>query len=88
MFAYYAKWIGHFAGKIRPLANAKVFPIDKDKNALKSFLMLKQELESAALRSIYESKPFVVECEASEFAVSATLNQNGWPGRYVTDFAR
>ena len=60
MFAYYAKWIDRFADKIRLLANAKIFPIDKDKNALKSFRLLKQELESAALHSIDESKPFVV----------------------------
>ena len=84
MFAYYAKWIDRFADKIRPLANAKVFPIDKDKNALKSFRLLKQELESAALHSIDESKPFVVECDASEFAVSATLNQNGRPVAFMS----
>ena len=59
-----------------PLANAKVFPISKD---IKAFQLLKQELESAALHSIDESKAFVVECDASEVAVCAILNQGGRP---------
>ena len=77
MFAYYAKWIDCFAVKVRPLADAKVFPLKKF--ALKSFQVLKEELKHAALSSIDDSKPFVVECDASDSAISATLNQGGRP---------
>ena len=84
MFAYYAKWIDRFADKVRPLANAKVFPISKDIKALQVFQLLKQELESDALHSIDESKAFVVECDASEVAVCATLNQGGRPVAFMS----
>ena len=84
MFAYYAKWIDSLADKVRPLANAKVFPISKDIKALQAFQLLKQELESAALHSIDESKAFVVECDASEVAICAALNQNGRPVAFMS----
>ena len=40
---------------------------------------MKEELKHATLRSIDKSKPFVVECDASDSAISATLNQGGRP---------
>ena len=75
MFAYYAKWIPHFSDKIKPLQKATTFPLDP--NALAAFNTLQKELENAALQHIDESLPFVVECDASEVALSATLNQAG-----------
>ena len=66
-----------FTDKVRPLADAKVFSLNEF--ALKSFQLLKEELKHAALCSIDESKPFVVECDASDSAISATLNQGGRP---------
>ena len=77
MFAYYVKWIDCFADKVQPLADAKVFPLNEF--ALKSFQLLKEELKHAALCSIDESKPFVMECDASDSAISATLNQGERP---------
>lgn len=82
MFAYYARWIDCFADKIRPLAETKVFPITG--SALDSFVFLKSELRKTALRSIDESLPFVVECDASNVAVSATLNQGGRPVAFMS----
>ena len=64
MFAYYAKWIDHFADKVRPLAEAKNFPLSGD--ALNSFKLLKSELANVVLHSIDELAPFVVECDACE----------------------
>lgn len=77
MFAYYAKWIPNFSDKIRSLVQATNFSLDE--TALSAFSMLKKELERATLQSIDESLPFVVECDASEVALSATLNQGGQP---------
>ena len=75
MFAYYARWIDSFATKVRPLAEAKTFPLTG--SALATFVSLKSELRNSALQSIDESLLFVVECDASDGAISATLNQGG-----------
>ena len=71
-----------FADKVRPLAECKSFPVTD--SALKSFELLKTELAKAALRSVDESLPFTVECDASDVAVSATLNQGGRPVAFMS----
>ena len=55
--------------------NVASFPLDTTATA--SYNLLKKELEKAALQSIDENCSFVVECDASEVAISATLNQRG-----------
>ena len=49
------------------------------KRALKAFQTLKNDLKDAALQTIDSSASFVVETDASDFCVAATLNQNGRP---------
>ena len=75
MFAYYAKWISNFSDKVQPLMSAASFLLNA--SALTAFNYLKNELEKAALHSIDESSPFVVEYDASEVAASIMLNQSG-----------
>ena len=82
MFAYYAKWFPQFSDKIRPLADTTSFPLDKE--ALASFNALKDELARVALSPIDEDIPFVVECDASDVAISASLNQNGRPVAFMS----
>ena len=82
MFAYYAKWIPNISAKIQPLVNATSFPLDE--SALSAFDLRKKELERATLQSIDESQPFVVECDAPEVYVSATLNQCGRPAAFMS----
>ena len=82
MFAYYAKWISQFSDKIRPLADTTSFPLDKE--ALASFNALKDELARVALSPIDEDIPFIVECDASDVAISASLNQNGRPVAFMS----
>ena len=82
MFAYYAKWIPQFSDKIRPLADTTSFPLDKE--TLASFNSLKNELARVALSPIDEDIPFVVECDASDVAISASLNQNGRPVAFMS----
>ena len=77
MFTYYAKSIPNFSDKIQPLVNANAFQLSKP--ARDTFKLLNKEREGAALQSIDESRPFVVESDASEVAIFATLNQGGRP---------
>ena len=82
LFAYYAKWIPEFSSKIQSLVNAKEFPLSTQ--AENAFNVVKKELEVASLNPINEAKPFVVECDASESTISATLNQAGRPVAFMS----
>ena len=82
MFSYYSKWIPSFANKVPPLINLKSFPIDNE--AFEAFQLLKRELHSATLSFIDESLPFVVECDETDVAVSAALNQNVCPVAFMS----
>ncbi|XP_076037194.1 uncharacterized protein LOC143022734 [Oratosquilla oratoria] len=82
LFAYYAKWVPGFSDKIQPLKNTKTFPLSE--SALAAFNTLKRQLTDASLRSVDESLPFVVECDASEVAISAVLNQGGRPIAFMS----
>ena len=82
MFAYYAKWIPQFSNKIRPLAESESFPLTG--KALTSFDRLKKKLGEVVLSTIDEDTPFVVECDACEVAISASLNQNDRPVAFMS----
>ena len=56
---------------------AETFPLPD--NAISAFNELKQELANVTLMSIDENIPFVVKTDASDFSISATLNQDGCP---------
>ena len=77
LFSYYSQWISHFSDKISPLVHNTIFPIPDSVKV--SFLNLKTELEKAMLVSVDFSKTFVVETDASDVAIAATLNQDGRP---------
>ena len=68
MFAYYAKWILQFLDKIRPLAECVLFPLSE--SVLASFWSLKEELSKVTPSVNNEDVPFVVECDASDVAIS------------------
>ena len=77
MFAYYSKFIENFSDKILLLNRNTIFPVPQ--NVLEAFNTLKHDLENAALRSIDFNQEFVVETDASDFCIAATLNQQGRP---------
>jgi len=74
LFPYYAQWISNYSAKIRPLIKASL-PLDED--ALRAIDVVKQDLASITLQPINESLPFTVETDASDFAIAASLNQDG-----------
>lgn len=77
LFAYYAKWIPNYSDKVKLLNSVDSFPLSED--AVKDYEELKSAIAEATLQAIDDSIPFTVECDASEIAVSATLNQTGRP---------
>jgi len=82
LFAYNANWIHQFSDKICRLQKATSFPFSNKE--LTDFDHMKNEIEQASLQSVDESMLFVVECDASKVAVSATLNQNGRPVAFIS----
>ena len=79
LFAYYAKWIPEFSYKIQSIVNAK----EMSTQAENAFNAVKKELEVASLNTIDEAMPLVVECDASESTISATLNQAVGPVAFM-----
>ena len=77
MFSYYSKYIKDFSRKIRPLNSNKVFPVPME--VLESFEQLKHGLKDATLVTVDPTKKFVVETDASDYCIAATLNQEGRP---------
>ena len=77
MFSYYSPWISNFSDKIHILTENNTFPLPP--NVLQTFHKLKTELEAAVLVTIDPNLPLIVESDASDVAISATLNQEGRP---------
>ena len=82
LFAYYAKWVPEFSDKISRLKCVTSFPLTSIE--LADFEKLKKAIAAAALQAIDEAVPFTVECDASDVAVSATLNQGGRPVAFMS----
>ena len=77
LFSYYAKWVPNLSQIIRPLVETKAFPLSEE--ASEAIRIMKNKLANATLQLINESLPFTLETDASDFAIGATLNQNGRP---------
>ena len=77
LFVYYAKWIANFSTKIKELSEATNFPLAP--TSIEALDHLKLELGAVTLMAIDEGRPFVVETDAPDTAISATLNQAGRP---------
>ena len=77
LFSHYSKWIPNFSAKIKPLTSNKAFPLQAE--ALKAFEILKKDIQDSVVCSIDETKLFVVDTDASDFGIAATLNQERRP---------
>ena len=75
-FAYYAKWLPNFSQRIKPLVSAS-FPLDEKSCTLIASLV--NDLKAACKARIDPKLEFVVETDASNEAIGATLSQAGKP---------
>jgi hypothetical protein len=77
LFAYYSNWIPKYSDKIRPLTQTATFPLTEE--AITAFESLKSEICKALVTAIDDKAPFVLETDASDHCIAATLNQSGRP---------
>ena len=77
LFSYYSSWISHFSDKIRPLINNHTFPLPD--SIITSFEALKNEIANAMVATVDPGVPLVLETDASDVAIAATLTQKGRP---------
>uniref|UniRef100_UPI00358E1065 uncharacterized protein n=1 Tax=Myxine glutinosa TaxID=7769 RepID=UPI00358E1065 len=77
LFAHYSKWVQNFSAKLRPLVACDTFPMGPATMA--AFEGLKADIAGAAVATIDESASFVLESDASDHAIAATLSQGGRP---------
>ena len=77
LFSYYSKFIKNYSQKVRPLLEAESYPLGS--TAINAFESLKTDIENAVVNHIDENIPFVLETDASDHSIAATLNQNSRP---------
>ena len=77
MFAYYAQWISQFLDKIKPLVITSKFSYRKE--AVYAFNVLKNDLVNVTLEVIDDELAFTLETDASDVAISVTLNEKKRP---------
>lgn len=77
MFAHYSKWISNFSERIHALANTRIFPLNNQ--LVEDFRTLKADIVKSAVHAINNDIPFLVETDASEHSIAATLSQANRP---------
>ena len=77
LFSYYSQWIPKYSDMIQPLINKPTFPLPSA--AREVFESIKQCIVKASIVSPNNVDTLVLESDASDYAISASLNQNGKP---------
>ena len=77
LFSYYSSWLPKFSDKIQPLLSVTKFPMGQPASI--SFKLLKEDILNGVISAVDPAKPLTVETDASDFALSATLTQDGKP---------
>lgn len=76
-FAYYARWVEKFSQRVGPLARNVQFPLSPD--CVAAFNDIKQAIAGSCVICPNKHDPLVLESDASDFALAASLSQNGKP---------
>ena len=77
LFSYYSRWVDHFSDRIRPLVSNPSFPLNNE--CKMAFDAIKSKIAGSCIISPDNSEPLVLESDASDFALAATLSQGGKP---------
>lgn len=77
MLSHYSKWIPSFSEKLRPLVETLTFPLSP--KAIEAYDQMKNDIARASLSPLDDHAQFVVETDASDSALAATLSQNDKP---------
>ena len=77
LFSYYSQWIPKFSEKIKSLTGNPNFPLSDE--AKHAFSEIKQDIAKSSLSSPNDSQVLVLESDASDSTLSASLTQGGRP---------
>jgi hypothetical protein len=77
MFSYYSQWVSGYSDKIEPLTGGVSFPLGLA--AVKAFELVKGCIAESCLVCPNDTEVLVLESDASDYALSASLNQGGKP---------
>ena len=77
MFAHDSQWVALFSEKIHLLTQVETFPLSRQ--AVESFEGLKKDIAKSAITTIDQNIPLVVETDASDCAIAASLRQADCP---------
>ena len=83
MFAHYSQWIATFSEKIHPLTQVETFPMSRQ--AVEAFEGLKKDTAKSAITTIDPNIPLVVETDALDCAIAASLSQADRPVPFFKD---
>ena len=74
MFAHYSQWVASFSEK-NTFTYSRTFPLSD--SAIRAFQNLKRDIANYGIAAINPSPPLVVETDASDSAIAASLRQHG-----------
>ena len=77
LFSYYSRWVSKFSDRIKLLTGEPVFPLNVE--AADAFNRIKQCIVDSCLICPNNGDLLVLETDASDHSLSATLNQGGRP---------
>jgi len=82
LFSYYSKWVPQYSEKVKSLISTTDFPLSSE--ARHAFDSIKGCIVNAELATPNDFDELVVETDASDSTISASLNQNGRPVAFFT----
>lgn len=77
LFSYYSRWVNRYSDRVRPLISDPGFPLSEECAA--AFRDIKEQIANSCIVCPNELDLLVLESDASDFALSASLNQGGKP---------
>ena len=77
LFSYYARWVEKFSHRVHPLVGSPSFPLSAE--GVAAFEDVKLQIAKSCIVCPNETEQLVLESDASDFALSASLSQGGKP---------